>query len=124
MTLLSALAALLARYSGQEEILVGSPIANRQDVQLEGLIGLFANSLVMRVRVTSEQSFRELLAEVRSTTLDAYQHQDIPIERLVEELSPERSLNSTPLFQVMFALQNAPAGLQRLARLGDYAGCG
>ena len=117
MTLLSALAALLARYSGQEEILVGSPIANRQDVQLEGLIGLFANSLVMRVRVTSEQSFRELLAEVRSTTLEAYQHQDIPIERLVEELSPERSLNSTPLFQVMFALQNAPAGLQRLQGL-------
>ena len=117
MTLLSALAALLARYSGQEEILVGSPIANRQDVQLEGLIGLFANSLVMRLRVTSEQSFRELLAEVRSTTLDAYQHQDIPIERLVEELSPERSLNSTPLFQVMFALQNAPAGLQRLQGL-------
>ena len=117
MTLLSALAALLARYSGQEEILVGSPIANRQEVQLEGLIGLFANSLVMRVRVTPEQSFRELLAEVRSTTLDAYQHQDIPIERLVEELSPERSLNSPPLFQVMFAIQKAPAGLQRLQGL-------
>jgi pristinamycin I synthase-3/4 len=117
MTLLSAFAALLARYSGQEDIVVGSPIANRQDVQLEGLIGFFVNSLVMRVRVKPVLSFRELLFAVRGTTLDAYLHQDIPIERLVAGLSPERSLNFTPLFQVMFVLQNAPAGLQRLAGL-------
>ena len=117
MSLLSAFAALLARDSGQEDIVVGSPIANRQDAQLEGLIGFFVNSLAMRIRVKSEVSLRELLSAVRSETLDAYLHQDIPFERLVEELSPERSLNSTPVFQVMFALQNAPAGPQRLQGL-------
>jgi len=117
MTLLSGLAALLARYSGQEEIVVGSPIANRQDVQLEGLIGCFVNSLVMRVRVTPERSFRELIADVRGTTLEACLHQDIPIEQLIEGLSPMRGLSSTPFFQVMFVLQNAPAGLQRLQSL-------
>src|SRR4051812_45383985 len=117
MTLLSAFAVLLQRYSGQDDIVVGSPIANRQEPQLEQLIGFFVNSLVMRVRVGAEASFRELLATVRSTTLDAYQHQDIPFERLVEELSPERSLSRSPVFQVMFALQNAPAGPQRLKGL-------
>ena len=110
MTLLSALAVLLARYSGQEDILISSPIANRQEV--EGLIGLFVNFLVMRVLVKSERSFRELIADVRATTLEAYLHQDVPIERLVEELSPERNGNSTQLFQVMFVLQNASTGLR------------
>ena len=117
MTLLSAFALLLERYSGQEDIVVGSPIANRQETQLEQLIGFFVNSLVMRVRVRPELSFRELLGAVRATTLDAYLHQDIPFERLVEDLSPERNLNSTPLFQVVFALQNAPAGPQLLKGL-------
>ncbi|MFL6281661.1 MAG: amino acid adenylation domain-containing protein [Pyrinomonadaceae bacterium] len=108
MTLLSAFAVLLSRHSGQEDIVVGSPIANRQESRLEELIGFFVNTLVMRVQVKPSASFAELLSEVRRTALEAYQHQDVPFERLVEELSPERSLNQTPLFQVMFALQNAP----------------
>src|SRR5262249_43550961 len=114
MTLLSGFAVLLGRYSGQDDITVGSPIANRQEAQLEDLIGFFVNSLVMRVRLNGEESFSELLTEVRRTTLEAYQHQDIPFERLVEELQPERSLNTTPIFQVMFALQNAPMGVEKL----------
>src|SRR5579871_527749 len=114
MSLLAAFAALLQRYSGQEDIVVGSPIANRQDARLEGLIGFFVNSLVLRVRVEAQTAFNELLAQVRSTALGAFQHQDIPFERLVEELSPERSLNKTPIFQVVFALQNASMGAQQL----------
>jgi amino acid adenylation domain-containing protein len=117
MTLLAAFAVLLSRYTGQEDIVVGSPIANRQDAQLEELIGFFVNTLVLRVRLNPAWSFAELLTEVRATTLAAYQHQDVPFERLVEELSPERSLNRTPLFQVLFALQNAPEVTQQLAGL-------
>ncbi len=117
MTLLSAFAALLQRYSGQDDIVVGSPVANRQDPQLEQLIGFFVNSLVIRVRVTPESSFRSLLADVRRTTLEAYEHQDLPFERLVEELSPERSLSYTPLFQVVFSLQNAAGADTRLEGL-------
>ncbi|MBZ5610762.1 MAG: amino acid adenylation domain-containing protein, partial [Acidobacteriia bacterium] len=109
MTLLAGFGALLARYSGQDDIVVGSPIANRRDARLEELIGCFVNSLVMRVRVKPETSSLELLEQVRRTALDAYRHQDVPFERLVEELSPARSLSATPLFQVMFAMQNAPA---------------
>ena len=116
MTLLAAFAVLLSRYSGQQDIVIGSPIANRQEAQLEEMIGFFVNTLVMRVRLNPKASFRELLADVRNLTLDAYQHQDVPFERLVEELAPERTLNSTPFFQVSFALQNAPA---ETARLGD-----
>ena len=108
MTLLAAFGVLLSRYSGQDDIVVGSPIANRQEVQLEEMIGFFVNTLVMRMRVKGEMSFGELMGEVRKTALEAYQHQEIPFERLVEELSPERSLNRTPVFQVSFALQNAP----------------
>src|SRR5262245_31643197 len=117
MTLLAAFAVLLQRYSGQEDVVVGSPIANRQDAQLEQLIGFFVNSLVMRIRVHPELSFRELLAAVRSTTLNAYQHQDLPFERVVEELAPERRLNTTPIFQIVLALQNAPPGPQHLRGL-------
>ena len=108
MTLLAAFGVLLARYSGQDDIVVGSPIANRQEEQLEELIGFFVNTLVMRIRLTPAMSFRELLAQVRQTALEAYRYQDIPFERLVEELSPQRSLNTTPVFQVIFALQNMP----------------
>src|SRR5262249_22935366 len=104
-------------YSGQDDIVVGSPIANRQDARLEELIGFFVNTLVMRVRLNPAVSFAELLAAVRATTLAAYQHQDVPFEKLVEELSPERSLNRTPLFQVLFAMQNAPVVTQQLAGL-------
>jgi pristinamycin I synthase 3 and 4 len=108
MVLLAAYAFLLSRYSGQEDVVVGTPIANRQDLQLEGLIGFFVNTLVMRTRLSAVMSWRELLAQVRATCLEAYEHQQIPFERLVEELSPERSLNRTPLFQAIFSLQNAP----------------
>ena len=117
MALLSAFAVLLNRYSRQDDIVVDSPIANRQEAQLEDLVGFFVNSLVMRVRLSPDASFNELLAGVRSTALEAYQHQDVPFERLVEVLSPERSLNKTPIFQVVFALQNAPMGSQQLPGL-------
>src|SRR5262249_37223354 len=117
MTLLSGFAVLMSRYSGQDDIVVGSPIANRQEAQLEKLIGFFVNSLVMRVRLKAGESFSELLGEVRRATLEAYQHQDIPFERLVEELGVERSLNTTPVFQVSFAVQNAPMGMRQLKGL-------
>ncbi len=92
------------RYSGQEEILVGTPIANRNRAETENLIGFFVNTLVLRTQVSGRESFRELLEQVRETTLGAYEHQDVPFEKLVEELQPERSLSHQPLFQVMFAL--------------------
>ncbi|HEX4606131.1 MAG TPA: amino acid adenylation domain-containing protein [Candidatus Angelobacter sp.] len=117
MTLLSAFAILLQRYSGQDDIVVGSPIANRQDSQVENLIGFFVNSLIMRVRVRPEQTFQEVLAAVRSTALEVYLHQDLPFERIVEEISPERRLNAAPIFQVVFALQNAPRAAEQLAEL-------
>ncbi|HEV2990411.1 MAG TPA: amino acid adenylation domain-containing protein [Candidatus Angelobacter sp.] len=117
MTLLAAFAVLMHRYSGQDDIVVGSPIANREDERLEGLIGFFANMLVMRVRIDPNASFRELLDQVREFALEAYRHQDIPFERLVEELSVSRSLNRTPIFQVIFALQNAFSGTQELRGL-------
>ncbi|MEO7331750.1 MAG: amino acid adenylation domain-containing protein, partial [Minicystis sp.] len=107
MTLLAAFDLLLARYSGQDDIVVGSPIFNRSRPETEGLIGFFLNTLVMRTQVDDGRSFRELLAQVRETCLGAYAHQDIPFERLVQELAPERSLSRTPLFQVAFTLLNA-----------------
>lgn len=117
MTLLAAFAVLLHRYSGQDDIVVGSPIANRQDERLEGLIGFFANMLVMRVGVDPNASFRELLGQVRELAVEAYRHQDVSFERVVEELSVTRSLNRTPVFQVLFALQNASSGTQELRGL-------
>lgn len=108
MTLLAAFQTLLYRYTGQEDIAIGSPIANRHRSELEGLIGFFVNSLVMRTKLSGQASFLEVLAQVRQMTLDAYAHQDLPFERLVEELEPERQLSRNPLFQVAFALQNAP----------------
>src|SRR5262249_5863021 len=117
MTLLGGFAALLGRYSGQDDIAGGSPIANPQEAQLEQLIGLFVNYLVMRVKLEGDESFSRLLGEVRRTTLEAYQHQDIPFERLVDELGVERSLNTTPVFQVMFTLQRREKEVQRLKGL-------
>jgi hypothetical protein len=117
MTLLAGLGVLLARYSGQEDIVVGSPIANRQDAELEGLIGFFLNTLVLRMRVSGAKSFRELLEEVRRTTLEAYRYQDVPFERLVEMLAPERSLNGTPLCQVVLTMHNTPRVAPRLGEL-------
>ena len=110
MTLLAAFQALLARYSGQEDIVVGSPIAYRNFADIEPLIGFFVNTLALRGDLSGDPSFHELLARVRETCLQAYAHQDIPFEKLVEELEPERSLAHSPIFQVMFALQNAPMG--------------
>ena len=107
MTLLAGFNVLLWRYTRQNDILVGSPIANRNRTEIEGLIGFFVNTLVLRSQVKPEISFRDFLAEVRETTLGAYGHQDVPFERLVEELQPERSLNRQPLFQVLLTLQTA-----------------
>ncbi|HZF14101.1 MAG TPA: amino acid adenylation domain-containing protein, partial [Thermoanaerobaculia bacterium] len=111
MTLLAVFGALLGRWANQPEVLVGSPIANRTHRDTEGLIGFFVNTLVLRVSLgaaTSRPSFRDLLSEVRQRALDAYTHQDLPFERLVEAVGGERSLAHSPLFQVMFGLQNAP----------------
>ncbi|WP_163997845.1 non-ribosomal peptide synthetase, partial [Pyxidicoccus caerfyrddinensis] len=110
MTLLAGFQSLLARYSGQEDIVVGAPIAGRTHAQTEGLIGFFVNSLALRARVDSRASFLALMEQVRHTTLGAYEHQDVPFEKLVEELRPQRSLSHAPLFQVSFTLQNTPMG--------------
>ena len=107
MTLLAAFQTLLHRYSRQDDILVGTPIANRTQQEIEGVIGFFVNTLVLRARLGENPSFSQLLQQVRETALGAYTHQDLPFEKLVDELQPERSLSHTPLFQVMFALQDA-----------------
>ncbi|MEH1869066.1 MAG: amino acid adenylation domain-containing protein [Nostoc sp.] len=108
MTLMAAYATLLFRYSGQQDILLGTPIASRNHQEIEGLIGFFVNTLVMRTRLEDNPSFSKLLTQVRSTCMDAYANQDVPFEQIVEALQIERSLSHSPLFQVMFALQNAP----------------
>ena len=108
MTLLAAFDTLLYRYTGTEDILVGSPIANRNHSEIEGLIGFFVNTLVMRTNLAANPSFSELLTRVREMAMDAYAHQDLPFEMLVEALQLQRDLSHTPLFQVMFVLQNAP----------------
>lgn len=109
MILLAAFQALLARYTRQEDIAIGTPVAGRNRAELEGLIGFFANTLVMRTDLSGNPSFAEVLRRVREVALEAYAHQDLPFERLVEELQPERGLGSNPIFQVMMVLQNAPA---------------
>ncbi len=108
MTLLAAFQTLLYCYTGQTDIAIGSPIANRHHRELEGLIGFFVNSLVLRTDLAGDPTFQELLERVRQVTLAAYAHQDLPFEKLVEELQPVRSLGQNPLFQVVFALQNTP----------------
>ncbi len=110
MLLLAAFKVLLFRYSGQIDISVGTPIANRHRQETEGLIGFFVNTLVLRSRFTGDDSFLQLLKTVRETTLEAFNHQDLPFEMLVEELHPERDMSHTPLFQVMFVHQTMPSG--------------
>ena len=108
MVLLAAFKVLLWRYSGQADVVVGTPIANRQQREIEGLIGFFVNTLALRTSIEGNESFRNLLKRVREVCLGAYQHQDVPFEMVVEEMAVERALNHTPIFQVMFALQNTP----------------
>ncbi|MFL5653190.1 MAG: amino acid adenylation domain-containing protein, partial [Ktedonobacteraceae bacterium] len=108
MTLLAAFQVLLARYSGQSDIAVGTPIANRTRTEIEGLIGFFVNTLVLRSDLSDSRSFLDLLKQVREACLGAYAHQEVPFEKLVEVLQPERDLSRSPLFQVMLVLQNTP----------------
>ena len=117
MTLLAAFQTMLYRYANQDDILIGTPIANRTSTETEGLIGLFVNMLVMRTDLSGNPTFRELLGRVREIALDAFAHQDLPFDKLVEELQPERSLSHTPMFQALFALQNVPKTTWKLSSL-------
>ena len=108
MTLLTAFAVLLYRYTEEPEIVIGTPIANRNRVEIEGLIGFFVNTLALRADLGGDPKFGELLGRVREVVLGAYAHQDVPFERVVEEIKPERDLSRSPVFQVMFAWENAP----------------
>ncbi|HEY0016531.1 MAG TPA: condensation domain-containing protein, partial [Longimicrobium sp.] len=110
MVLLAAWTATLHRWTGQDDVVVGSPVAGRARPETEGLVGLFAGSLAMRTDVGGDPAFRALLARVRETALGAYAHQDVPFEELVQALEVPRSLSHSPVFQVMFGLQNVPAG--------------
>jgi len=122
MTLLAAFQVLLMRYSGQEDFGVGTVVANRNQRKTEELIGFFLNTLVVRASLGGEPTFREVLQRVRKAALSAYEYQDLPFERLVEELAPARDLSRSPVFQVMFTLRTAPAKKFEFAglRLEDF----
>ncbi|MDB4994866.1 MAG: pcbAB, partial [Myxococcaceae bacterium] len=117
MVLLAAFDVLLHRYSGQRDVVVGTPIANRTRVETEGLIGIFINTLALRADVRADLRFVELVAQTKATTLGAYAHQDLPFEKLVEVLGVARDMSTSPVFQVMFVLQNAPDAVLELAGL-------
>ncbi len=108
MTLLAAFKVLLYRYSGQEDICVGTPVAGRNQQELEGLIGFFINTLALRSRVTGDKPFIEMLQEIKGTTLEAYAHQEVPFEKVVDAVVKSRDMGRSPLFQVLFSLQNTP----------------
>ncbi|MEM9486114.1 MAG: condensation domain-containing protein, partial [Cyanobacteria bacterium P01_F01_bin.116] len=108
MVLLAAFQVLLHRYSGQNDIVVGSPIANRQRAELEPLLGFFINTLALRTHINNGDTVSDLLRQVRRTTLDAYAYQDVPFEQIVEAIQPKRTLAHSPVFQVLFVLQNTP----------------
>jgi amino acid adenylation domain-containing protein len=117
MVLLAAFQVLLSRYSGQTDIIVGTDIANRNQAETEELIGFFVNQLVLRTQLSRNPTFKQLLTQVREICLQAYAHQDVPFEKLVEELQPERDLSRSPLFQVKLVLQNAPVGALQMENL-------
>src|SRR5262249_50405674 len=107
---LAALDVLLCHYTGQQDILIGTPILNRGREEVKNLMGFFTNTLVMRADLSGNPTFRELIRQVRETAIDAYSYQELPFEKLVEELRPQRDLSRTPLFQVSFSSQIARAG--------------
>jgi acyl-CoA synthetase (AMP-forming)/AMP-acid ligase II/acyl carrier protein len=117
MTLLAAFKILLYRYSGQEDIVIGTPIAGRNRIEVEGLIGFFINTLALRTDLSGQPSYQELLGRVKEVALQAYAHQDLPFEKLVEELQPARDLSRTPIFQTAFVLQNSPLPALELSQL-------
>jgi non-ribosomal peptide synthetase component F len=117
MTLLAAFSVLLYRYTGQTDIVVGTDIANRTLAETESLIGFFVNQLALRTDLSSEPTFRELVRRVQRVTLDAYAHQELPFDRLVQSLRPERNLNLNPLFQVKVVFQNVPIPAAKVSEL-------
>ncbi len=125
ISLLAAFQALLLRYTGQEDLMVGTPIANRNRAEIEGLIGFFVNTLVMRSDLSGNPSFRELLGRVQETALNANAHQDLPFEKLVQDLNPERDLSRSPILQVLFSFLNTPGqpldlpGIESIQLNGD-----
>jgi amino acid adenylation domain-containing protein len=117
MTLLAAFQALLSRYTGQEDIVVGSPFTNRHRAEVEGLVGFFVNTVPLRTDLSGDITFRRLLQRVKATALEAYDHRELPFEKLVEELRPERNLSYNPLFQILFAVQTDAAPIEQVAGL-------
>ena len=108
MTVLASYAATLARFAGQDEVVVGTATGNRSRPETAGLVGLFMNTLALRVPVVRDQSFDALLGEVRRVVLDAFAHQEVPFERVVEAVNPPRDLSQSPIFQALFLYQNLP----------------
>jgi len=116
-TLLSAFKSLIHRYTGQRDVVVGTPIANRNRTEIEGLVGFFSNTLVLRTDLAGDPTFRQLMARFHEVAMEAAEHQDMPFDQLVRELQPERHLDRNPMFQVMFNVQNAPMENPRLGEV-------